>query len=250
MTIIILSVASFVAWFISTLAGGGSPMILIPLVNLLLGPTAIAPVITVGMLMGNSQRTWCFWEFIDWKVTAWYIPGAIVGAVLGAYTITQIDLEWLELIIGLFLIITVWSFRFGKKERTFNMNLWYFLPIGFFHAFSSGLIGSTGPITNPFYLNYGLVKETMVATKSSNVVIIHIAKIVSYISLGMFTPKFFFYGLLIGIASFPANWIGQKFLAQMNEEQFRQLVFILMGITGVWMLWQQRELLDIGQWIY
>lgn len=250
MTSILLSFASFVSWWISTIAGGGSPIILIPLVNSLLGTQAVAPVITLGMLIGNSQRTFYFWRFIDWKVTTWYIPGAILGAILGAYTITQIDLDWLEVCIGLFLIITVFSFKFGKKERTFNMKLWYFLPVGFFHAFSSALIGSTGPIMNPFYLNYGLVKESLVATKSSNVIIVHIVKCISYFFLGIFSLKHLEYGLLIGLTAIPGNWLGQKILKKINDQEFRQLVFVMMAITGLLMLWQQRQLLDVAHWIY
>lgn len=38
------------------LAGGGSPFILLPVVSLLLGAQAVAPVITTGLLIGNAQR--------------------------------------------------------------------------------------------------------------------------------------------------------------------------------------------------
>jgi hypothetical protein len=76
MVVAILFAASFVAWFLSMLAGGGSPFILIPLISLLLGAQVVAPVITVGLLVGNTQRGLFFWRQIDWTVTAWYIPGA------------------------------------------------------------------------------------------------------------------------------------------------------------------------------
>lgn len=56
MIAISLFIASFLAWFFSMLAGGGSPFILIPMISLLLGSTAVAPVITTGLLIGNTQR--------------------------------------------------------------------------------------------------------------------------------------------------------------------------------------------------
>ena len=97
MPIVYLSVVSFFAWIVSTLAGGGSPFVLIPLINLLMGASSVPPVITIGMFFGNAHRVFLFWREIDWQLTAWYAPGAIAGAILGAYTFTQIHLDWLQI---------------------------------------------------------------------------------------------------------------------------------------------------------
>ena len=89
MIILLLALASSIAWFISSLAGGGSPFIIIPMVNFLLEPQAIPPVVTTGMLLGNLQRTFLYWQDIDWRLTWWYLPGAVSGAVIGAFVFTQ-----------------------------------------------------------------------------------------------------------------------------------------------------------------
>lgn len=243
MTLISLMLVSFVAWSISALAGGGSPIVLIPAVNFLIGAEAVAPSITTGMLIGNSQRIWMFWKHINWPITWWYLPGAIVGALLGAYTFTKIHLEWLQLFIGLFLVIVVFSFAFAKGERTFTVKAWQFLPVGFAYAFVSGIIGSSGPVMNPLYLNYGLLKEEMVATKAIHVVVVHVAKMVTYATLGVLTPEYLGYGMAIGIAAIPANWLGSHFLKKISDQQFRLLVLVTMAISGVLMVWEQRDLL-------
>ncbi len=239
-----LTLASFVSWFTSTLAAAGSPLLLIPLVSLLLGSGAVAPVITIGMLLGNSQRIFLFWSHINWKITFWYLPGAIAGAILGAYLFTQIHLEWLQLLIGLFLLLSVLGCGVKKRESSFPIKTWYFLPAGFLYAFVSGLIGSSGPLLNPLYLKYGLVKEEMIATKAANVVVIHIVKIMIYLAYGAMTPQHMGYGLAIGLAAAPGNFLGRYVLRSMSNQQFRQLALATMAITGVLMLWQQRELLQ------
>lgn len=243
MSIVTLALVSFASWLISTLAGGGSPLVLIPFVNFSLGAATVPPIITIGMLLGNCQRVLLFWQFIDWKVTGWYLPGAIAGAVLGAYTFTQIHLEWLQLIIGLFLVTSFFNLKGDNKPPVFQVRAWHFLPAGFFYAFISGIIGSSGPILNPFYLNYGLVKEKMVSTKAINVVIIHIAKLGTYAAFSNLDLQLIGYGLIIGIAAFPGNIFGSYILQKMNDGLFRQFVFISMGITGGLMVWQQREFL-------
>ena len=232
-----LSLVSFAAWTISTLTGGGSPFILIPLVNVLLGASAIAPVVGTGMLVANFQRSLWFWSYTNWTVTRWYLPGAILGAILGAYSLTQINLEWLPKVMGLFLLFMVaLSFVKVKNKKYFQVRAWQFLPTGFVYAFISGLIGSSGPIMNPFYLHYGLLKEEMIGTKATNMLVLHVAKIVSYYSLGILTLPYFFYGMLIGISTLPANWVSQYVLQKMSNEQFRLLVLSFMAGSGIIML--------------
>lgn len=241
MTVFLLVLASFIAWFISSLAGGGSPFIIMPMVNFLMDAQAVPPVVTTGMLLGNLQRVFVFWQDIDWQLTWWYLPGAVVGAILGAFVFTQTQLQWLQVLLGLFLVSSVFSFGLEKKEQSFKIQGWFFLPAGFVYAFLSGLIGSLGPILNPFYLNYGLVKEKMIATKSVHVVVVHIAKIITYATLGALTKSYLWYGLVIGITAIPANLLGQMVLKRISDEQFRQFVIALVAISGLLILWQQRD---------
>ncbi|MEA5447786.1 sulfite exporter TauE/SafE family protein [Leptolyngbya sp. CCNP1308] len=240
-----LFIASFLAWFLSMLAGGGSPFILIPMISLLLGASAVAPVITTGLLIGNTQRGISFWHYVDWRVTAWYIPGATVGALIGCYGLTQIHVEGLQLLLGMGLLIMVANYLLAPHDAQFAVEAWYFLPLAFVNAIGSGLIGSTGPVMNPLYLNYGLEKEAMVATKAFNKAVLHLVKLTAYAAFGSLSSEYLAYGLVIGLGAIPANWLGKIVLAKMSAQQFRQLVFAFVAISGVAMIWQQRHFLTV-----
>ncbi|MGF1571137.1 MAG: sulfite exporter TauE/SafE family protein [Nodosilinea sp.] len=236
-------IASFGAWFLSMLAGGGSPFILIPLISLLLGAQAVAPVITTGLLIGNAQRSLFFWSDIDWTVTGWYVPGAVVGAIIGCYGLTQVHTEGLQLLLGIGLLLMVLNYLLNFKNTGFAVKAWHFLPIALVNAIGSGLIGSTGPVMNPVYLSHGLDKEVMVATKALNKVVLHVVKLTAYASFGNLSREYLLYGLVIGLAAIPANWLGKLVLARMSAQQFRQLVFAFVAVSGSFMIWQQRSLL-------
>lgn len=238
-----LFVASFVAWFLSMLAGGGSPFILIPVISLLLGTQAVAPVITTGLLIGNAQRGLVFWSYIDWTVTVWYVPGAVLGALIGCYGLTQIHAEGLQLLLGVGLLAMVINYLLPSPQSSFTIKAWQFLPLSFVNAIGSGLIGSTGPVLNPLYLNYGLDKEAMVATKAFNKAVLHLVKLAAYTAFGSLNKEYLAYGLVIGLGAIPANWLGKQVLARMSVEQFRQLVFAFVAVSGVAMIWQQRHFL-------
>lgn len=243
MSLWILGGASFVAWFISMLAGGGSPLVLIPLVTVLVGAQAVAPVITLGMLIGNLQRTVVFHQAINWQITRWQLPGALFGAVLGGYLFTQIQATWLQGILAIALLLMALNVWLGQGKLAVPVKAWYFLPLAASNAVLSGLVGSTGPVLNPIYLSYGLDKETLIATKSVNVALMHAVKLLTYVSFGAINPTNFTYGLVIGLAAIPANWLGQQVLKRMSSGQFRQVVLGFVVMSGAWMLWQQRSLL-------
>lgn len=240
-----LFTASFLAWFLSMLAGGGSPFILIPMISLLLGTPAVAPVITTGLLIGNTQRGISFWHHVDWRVTAWYVPGAVVGAIIGGYGLTQIHIEGLQLLLGVGLLTMVGYSLLAPKDDQFVVKAWYFLPLSFINAIGSGLIGSTGPVMNPLYLNYGLEKEAMVATKAFNKAVLHLVKLTAYAAFGSLSSDYLLYGLVIGLGAIPANWLGKMVLEKMSAQQFRQLVFAFVAVSGVTMIWQQRHFLTV-----
>jgi uncharacterized membrane protein YfcA len=242
-SILFLTLASFSSWLISTLAGGGTPLILIPLIGYFLGSTAVPPVLTIVMLCGHPQRLLLYWDKVNWRLMWWYLPGAIIGAILGALVYTKTQIEWLPILLALFLITSTISYGIKGNEPTFQVRPWYFLPSGLIFAFFSGLIGSTGPMLNPLYLNYGLVKEEMIATKSAHLLVVHLVKIITYGWLGVLNFHYLEYGLLMGIAAFPGNWIGQKALKKVSEERFRQLVVGFVLLSSILILWEQRQLL-------
>jgi uncharacterized membrane protein YfcA len=239
LTYLIIFIAGVVAYIISTLSGGGGSLLLVPVINFLIGGKATAPVINLGNLIGEPARIILFWKSIEWKIVKYYLPSAIAGAVLGAWIFSNIQLEWLQIIIGLFLVSTIVQYRFGKKERSFRMKLSWFLPVSFLVTFFSTLIGAVGPVLNPFYLNYGLEKEKMIATKTVNSFFVGLVQISGYTALGYLKGELWLYGLILGLGATLGNWIGKRFLQKITSKVFRVFVLIIMVTTGLVLIIEQ-----------
>jgi uncharacterized protein len=236
-----LTLASILSWFISTLAGGGSPLILIPVTGFFLGAGAVPPVVTIAMLIGNTQRVFLYWKEMNWLITWWYLPGSTIGAGLGAFFFTRIQSQWLMILLAIFLILSTFSYGLKENTQSFQVRAWYFLPAGFIYGFLSGLLGSPGPLLNSLYLNYGLRKEQMVATKSAHMMVAHFIKVIIYASLGVLSLPYIVYGLVLGVSALPGNWIGQIVLKRISEEQFRHIVVGFVTLSGILILWEQRD---------
>ena len=236
MTIIILFIAGSMAWFISTVAAGGAAMLMIPIISFLIAPQVVAPVVSLGAFLANPSRAWLFRNHIDWTVSSWLIPGSLLGAVLGAWTFTQISAQWIQIVLGLFLISTVFQYKFGKSKRSFAMKKTWFFPVGLVVSFLSGLVGGTGPVHNPFMLNYGMEKERLVATKAMNSLVMQFTKLVAYTGFGAMTLEIGGYGLVLGIGGALGAWFASKHLQSIDASRFRIYTLILMPICGFLLL--------------
>lgn len=240
---IIIFAAGLISYVISTLSGGGGALLLVPVITFLLGGKATAPVINLGNLIGEPVRIFMFWKNIQWKVVRYYVPFAIAGTLLSAWIFHRIKVEWLQLVIGSFLVSTIFQYRFGKKERSFKMKMTWFMPLGFAVAFFSTLIGAVGPVLNPFYLNYGIEKEEMIATKTLNSFLVGLVQVSSYSALGSLKGELWGYGIVLGIGASFGNWIGKLFLSKMSSLLFRKLVIAVMVISGLMLIIDQLRFL-------
>jgi uncharacterized protein len=233
---IVIFLSGFLAYVLSTLSGGGGSLLLVPVINFLIGTKATAPVVNLGNLIGEPVRIILFWKNIQWRIVKYYLPPAIAGTILSAWIFSSLKLEWLQIVVGLFLISTIFQYRFGKKERSFKMKLAWFIPLGFVIAFFSTLIGAVGPVLNPFYLNYGLEKENMIATKTMNSFFVGLVQISSYTALGSLKGNLWVYGIILGIGASAGNWVGKTYLHKVSGDLFRKLVIAVMVLSGIIMI--------------
>jgi uncharacterized membrane protein YfcA len=235
----LLFFAGLGAFTLSTLTGGGGALILVPVINTLLGVSNTAPVLNLGTFLGRPARLVIFWKHIYWKVVAYYTPAAVIGAVLGAWLFSSVKIEWLQFLVGLFLISTVFQYRFGQKARSFNMHLWYFAPLGLLVSILGTIIGALGPVLNPFYLNFGLDKEDLIATKTANSFLMGISQLSSYTFFGLLTRDLWIYGIALGLGATVGNILGKRFLSTMKSSTFRKLLIIFMVISGLGLIYRQ-----------
>lgn len=236
---VLLFVFGIAAFILSTISGGGGALVLVPVLNWTIGVSNTAPVLNLGTFIGRPARLFIFWKYINWKICLYYAPSAICGAFLGAWLFSNFKVPWLQILVGLFLISTVWQYRFGKKERSFEMKFWYFIPLGVLVSVMGTIIGALGPVLNPFYLNSGLDKENLIATKTANSFLMGLSQIGSYTFFGLLHEQLWAYGIALGLGATFGNIIGKKFLSSMKSSTFRKLVLALMFISGVLLIYGQ-----------
>lgn len=234
--LILLFLAGIGAFAFSTLAGGGGALLLVPIVQALIGVSGTAPVVNLGTLIGRPVRLYLFWQHIDWRVVCYYAPASVIGAWIAGAIFSQVNLAWLQIGIGLFLISTVFQYRFGQKQRSFPMPIIAFTPLALVVSVASTLVGALGPVLNPFYLNAGLQKEQLIATKTANALLLGLAQLGSYAFFGLLSAQLWLYGLVIGLGAIMGNLLGKQLLGHISAVTFRRLLISFMVVSGCLLL--------------
>lgn len=234
----ILFTLGTLAWFFSTLVAGGGAVLLLPVLVFILGSQQAAPTIALAALLANPTRAFIFAKFIDWKVILFLLPGTLIGAILGAYSFTQLNTDSIKLVIGIFLITTIFQDKLENAGFKLMKHVIWFLPLGAVVGFISGIVGAIGPVYNPFFISYGLTKEHLVATKAFNSFILQAVKVLAYGGFGALNADILLYGVCIGVGAAVGVVLAKYYLLKMDTALFKKLMYAFMPLLGCVFIYQ------------
>jgi uncharacterized protein len=106
-------------------------------------------------------------------------------------------------------------------------------PIGYL----TGIVVTTGPITVPIFLAYGLVKGAFIATEAAASFAVHLGKIAVFQGFGALPWNVVLDGLITGSSLMVGAFIAKRFVIKLEPGQFRLLMEGLMLASGAAMLW-------------
>lgn len=248
LVIVLTFILGLLAWLFSTIAAGGAATFVLPILGLMVGVEVAIPAVALASVMSNPMRAFLFWPFVNWPVARRLITGSIFGAGLGALGLATLPIHWVQICLGLFLISTLFQFKapfrphpkhvppqtatLSTHVQPPNVKLWHFFPIGAVMAFLSGLVGGTGPVLNPFLMNYGIKKEAIVATKAINSFIMQCVKLIAYGGLGLLSGQALTFGLSLGLGALLGTWLAKHKLLNLSDVRFKTYTTMLMVFAG------------------
>ncbi|MEG8039198.1 sulfite exporter TauE/SafE family protein [Sphingomonas sp. LR60] len=107
MIVTIVFVAAVLAFIVSSVAGGGAGLVLVPLLRLILPIASIPGALSIGTAASSMSRIWLFRTRIRWDVVRRFVPTALPAAALGAWLLTRFDAVYVEFLLGCFLLLNL-----------------------------------------------------------------------------------------------------------------------------------------------
>lgn len=228
----------FAAWTVSTVAAGGGAILLIPIASLWVPLKTLIPALALGAVLANFHRGVLFRQSVRIDLLRYLVPGIVLGALLGAYLFSKLYAPDLILLVVAFLFVHVFRSMRTPAGKSFRMKDIYFFPAALGTSVLSGMIGATGPVMNPFYVNSGIQKEEIIATKTAASLVMQLVKVVGYFALAAMPPESIPIGIAIGLGAFGGNWTGKRYLKNISERKFQIFVNAVLVLASTLLLFR------------
>ena len=236
MNFIFVLAVGLIAGTISGIVGTGSSIMLMPVLVFQYGPKQAVPIMALAAVMANFARILAWWREVDWRACAAYSLPGIQAAALGARTLLVLPSHAVDTAIGLFLIAMVpvrhWLARHDLKAR-----LWHLALGGAVIGYVTGIVVSTGPLSVPLFLFYGLTKGAFLATEAASSLGLFLSKSVTFQRFGALTPDIALKGLVAGSSLMFGAFIAKRFVVRLEPETFRLVMDGIMVVAGLSLLW-------------
>jgi uncharacterized protein len=236
LNVLFVLVVGLVAGTISGIVGTGSSIMLMPVLVYQYGPKQAVPIMAVAAVMANLSRILAWWREVDWRACAAYSLPGIPAAALGARTLLALPSHTVDIAIGLFLIAMV-PVRHWLARHDLTARLWHLAVGGAVIGYLTGIVVSTGPLSVPLFLLYGLTKGAFLATEAASSLSLFLTKSVIFERFGALTPDIALKGLVAGSSLMFGAFIAKRFVVRLEPETFRLVMDGIMVVAGLSLLW-------------
>ncbi len=220
---------------VSGIIGTGSSIMLVPVLVYAFGPKEAVPIMAVAALLGNVSRVLAWWREVDWRACAAYGATGMPAAALGAKTLLILPARVVDLAIGTFLIVMIPTWRWLAALKI-KLAPWHLAILGAGIGYLTGIVVSTGPISVPLFLAYGLVKGAFIATEAASSVGVYIGKAIAFREFGALPAAVILKGLIAGSALMAGSFVAKHFMVRLSPQHFRLMMDGLMLAAGLSML--------------
>jgi uncharacterized membrane protein YfcA len=222
----VASVAAFGLALLSSVAGFGGGVLLLPVFTALFGLRVAVPMLTLTQVSSNAFRVWLNRGALNRRLIGWFALGAVPCAVAGGLLLAHAPLGPLKRLLGLFLIgMVIWRRIRPRPRRPADRT---FAAVGAASGLGSALLGSVGPLTAPFFLAYGLTRAAYIGTEAASALTMHLSKIAAYGAGDLLTGRVLFFGAALTPATLAGAWVGKRVVGRISDR-----VFVLLVETGL-----------------
>ena len=221
---------------LSGIVGAGASIMLLPVLVYQFGPKQAVPIMAVAALMSNIAKVLAWWREVDWRAFAAYSTPGVPAAALGARTLLALPPRVVDVALGAFFLAMIPARRW-LQARAFRIRLWQLALAGAAIGYLTGIVLSTGPLSVPVFLAYGLLKGAFLSTEAMSSLALMASKVVTFQQLGALPRAALIEGLIIGAAVMAGSFAGKAAVQRMSTHTFQHLLDALLLVSGVSLIW-------------
>lgn len=229
---ILLIIVSIFTSAITAAFGVGGGATLLALMANILPANAVIPVHGVVQLGSNTGRLLTMRKFIHWRMTLWFIGGCAVGSLIGGQIAVSIPKNWLQVILGSFILVMCWEPFKIKAIRDRSSFL-----LGSVTSFLAMFVGVTGIFVISTLKHIIEDRRELIGTMAAMMMFQHLSKCVVFFVLGFSFSDWGWLIVLMIASGFIGTLLGRNLLNRMSNQGFGTAIKILITILALRLLY-------------
>jgi len=226
--IALLCVTSFFTSAVTAVVAVGGGAVMIATLLMFMPPMVAIPFQGMVQMVGAGSRMAVLRKHIAWPIV-WRI-GLLMpaGAAMGLWLFQGLSQRTIELLIGSFVLITLFTGRLKFMEGR-ELPLWGFFPLGFLVGAVSVTVAVVAMFTGPFMIRKDMHKQAINVTMATVAVLGHITKIIAFGFIGFRPLDHWAPFLAIVPAVILGTLFGNRILDRMSEAFFLWIFRVSLG---------------------
>ena len=226
-------ISAFTSLFAGVLGIGGGLM-LIAVLPAFVPAVAIVPLHSVTQISSNASRALFALNAVEWRYLPGFFSGSLIGVAVFGYVLSRIPTHYIPLFIGAYLLLNIWSRRFGKLLEKYE-NI---LLMGFIQTGLGLLVGATGPLAMSMLLKQTGDREKVVATSAMLMTVTHLFKIVFFGILGFAYRAYLVPLILLVSGAVLGSLIGTRLRGSIDGRHFIVALKVVLTVLALRMIYQ------------
>ena len=223
---------ALIAEILGTIGGFGSSVFFVPVANFYFDFESVLGLTAIYHLSSNISKIVLFKKGLDKKLLVNIGVPSIVFVIIGGLVTKFLKSEYLEVFLGVFLVILALIFLI-KKDLIINPNKQNAIIGGGLSGFSAGLLGTGGAIRGLTMAAFNLEKSVFIATSAFIDFLIDFSRTFVYYYNGFIHNHDLIYVPFLLVIGLVGTAIGKKILNYIPQDKFKKLSLSLILIIGL-----------------
>ena len=230
---LMVAFAAFLGGTIQAASGFGSAavmMVFVPLVYDMLHAPALCSAISCILAYSLAFR---FRKYVSIRRLAVPVVACLTASTIGIQVASNLDLNLLSIMLGVFLILLALYFFTLKSKLTFQDTFFCAAASGLLAGVGSGLFSVGGPMIAAYYLATSQTNEEYAGNMQGYFAVTNTVNIITRMSKGLYSAASIL-PILIGVAGvLLGKRAGIKVLEKMDAAALTRVVYAVIALSGV-----------------
>lgn len=235
--IFFLAIIIIFASFTQGLSGFGAPLIALPLLAFFLNLKTAIPIVNLIFTYMNVYLVFKLYPHIPWRRLPLLLCSSIPGIFAGAYILKNFSAFFLQIFLGVVLILFALYEMFGKSLKKEIHPRWEFF-VGFYSGLFGGSINAPGPPAIIYCSLQPWQKDTIKSILVTFFFFISVGTSISYLFAGLMTPTVI-YSFIFSIPFFILGTaLGHLCYQKISEILYRKIIINFLLLSGALTLYK------------